>query len=67
MTPEERDRLAILETEMKMLFKQLNTVAADTKAIREQANKWKGALGVILGLGGLIGFLSGWLKDWFLK
>jgi len=64
MTPDERDRLVRLEANQDNLEKAVKEVAIDVKAIREQSNRWKGALGVILGLGGIIGFLAGWLKDW---
>lgn len=65
MDPNERDRLVRLETEFKAMDKKVDDISTDVKAIREQANKWKGALGVILGLGGVIGLILGFLKDWF--
>lgn len=67
MSPEERDRLARLEANEINTLKMLEEVRDDVKAIREQANKWKGAFTVLLGLGGILGFAANTLKEWFLK
>jgi hypothetical protein len=64
MTPEERDRLVKLETNQEHLEELVKEIHTDVKDIRTMTNRWRGASAVLLGLGGAIGFISGWLKDW---
>ncbi len=67
MTPEERDRLVRLEAHQENMEVSLSQIAKDVTEIKGQANKWKGAFAVILGLGGVVGFFASAIKDWLLQ
>lgn len=57
MTPDDLRRLAVVETEVSNIKGQLDRIEHDTSQLAAQANRWKGAIIVLLGVGGLIGWL----------
>lgn len=63
MTPDERDRLTRVESKVDELTKDVQSIAEDVKAMRSQANMWKGGMAVLLGLGGFLGAVGALLFD----
>ena len=58
--------LARLEERIKTLSSEVRHVHEEVSDLKAQANRWKGAFWVIIGLGGAVGALahlfSGWIK-----
>ncbi len=50
-------KLATMETELRHATKSIEALTAETKRLTAQANRWKGAFGVVLFAGGLFGWL----------
>ena len=59
MSATEAERLAVLETEMKDVRRDVADIKASLKSLEAIASKGGGALHAILMLGGLIGWLVG--------
>lgn len=51
------ERVAHLSQNYTDLKKGQDTIATEIDEIHEMANRWKGGVAVVLGLGGLLGFL----------
>ena len=58
--------LARLEERIKTLSDEVRHVHKEVSDLKPQANRWKGAFWVIIGLGGAVGALAhlfiGWMK-----
>ena len=58
--------LARLEERIKTLSSEVRHVHEEVSDLKAQANRWKGAFWVIIGLGGAVGALAhlfiGWMK-----
>tara|TARA_B100000073_G_C23586900_1_gene514606 strand:+ start:661 stop:861 length:201 start_codon:yes stop_codon:yes gene_type:complete len=58
--------LARLEERIKTLSDEVRHVHREVSDLKAQANRWKGAFWVIIGLGGAVGALAhlfiGWMK-----
>lgn len=58
--------LARLEERIKTLSSEVRHVHEEVSDLKAQANRWKGAFWVIIGLGGAVGALAhlfiGWIK-----
>ena len=58
--------LARLEERIKTLSDEVRHVHEEVSDLKAQANRWKGAFWVIIGLGGAVGALAhlfiGWMK-----
>ena len=58
--------LARLEERIKTLSSEVRHVHEEVYDLKAQANRWKGAFWVIIGLGGAVGALAhlfiGWMK-----
>ena len=58
--------LARLEERIKTLSSEVRHVHGEVSDLKAQANRWKGAFWVIIGLGGAVGALAhlfiGWMK-----
>ncbi|MBG38802.1 MAG: hypothetical protein CL857_02675 [Cryomorphaceae bacterium] len=58
--------LARLEERIKTLSDEVRHVHKEVSDLKAQANRWKGAFWVIIGLGGAVGALAhlfiGWMK-----
>lgn len=58
--------LARLEERIKTLSDEVRHVHREVSDLKAQANRWKGAFWVIVGLGGAVGALAhlfiGWMK-----
>jgi len=58
--------LARLEERIKTLSDEVRHVHKEVSDLKAQANRWKGAFWVIVGLGGAVGALAhlfiGWMK-----
>ena len=58
--------LARLEERIKTLSSEVRHVHQEVSDLKAQANRWKGAFWVIIGLGGAVGALAhlfiGWMK-----
>ena len=52
-----------LKAEVRALCDEQKLLRGDVVALKAQANRWKGAFGVLLMLGGFLG----WIVSWFLK
>jgi hypothetical protein len=57
MLPESAE-LAALRVEVKHLADTVADLRAEVRALRDQANRWKGAFIVILALGGALSWLA---------
>ena len=58
--------LARLEERIKTLSEEVRHVHREVSDLKAQANRWKGAVWVIIGVGGAVGALAhlfiGWIK-----
>lgn len=57
MTAEDHDLLVRIDERQRKIEKELNALRQDMDQVKAQANRWKGAFVVVLGLGGLAGFV----------
>ncbi|MAG24643.1 hypothetical protein CMI47_03600 [Candidatus Pacearchaeota archaeon] len=56
-------QLAALKVEVEHLAEAVEKLTATTEKLTAQANRWKGAFGVVLFAGGLFGWLVNTLSD----
>lgn len=52
------ERGSTFTRDMEGLHDELREVKKELDQIRDMATRWKGGIGVILGIGGLLGFLA---------
>ena len=52
-----------LRAEVHALREEQRLLRGDVVGLKAQANKWKGAFGVVLMGGGFVGWASSWLWD----
>lgn len=57
-THEMEKQLVVLETKLTILIDRFDAVEAQVQEISALAHRWRGAFFVILGLGGIAGFLA---------
>ena len=70
MTPEERDRLAKVETKIEGLDDWMRSISDDVKELRRVAHVGQGAFALFLKIGAVTAALAGaaaWLFDKFHK
>ncbi len=54
MTPEERERLAIVETKIEAMEEDLKEIKEMCLKLTSVADRWRGGALVLMGLGGLV-------------
>lgn len=56
----ERDQIALIiriDERLNTLIIRLDKIEADMSEVKAQMNKWKGALPILIGIGGLLGWI----------
>lgn len=56
----ERDQIALIiriDERLNSLIVRLDKIEEDMSEVKAQMNKWKGALPILIGIGGLLGWL----------
>ena len=56
----ERDQIALItriDERLNSLMSSLDKIERDMSEVKTQMNKWKGALPILIGIGGLLGWL----------
>lgn len=55
MTSQEKERLAVLETQMAAIIRELSDLRTDLKPIRDAFQQRKGAMWILFVLGSIVG------------
>ena len=64
MSAENAVELAALRVEVTHLTESVDALKTEVVALTAQANRWKGAFGVVLVVGGIIGWFASIITSW---